>query len=81
MARNAPGSDTATARGCAATRTEGWAGAVDGVDGATHRTAVHKPARATPAISKRRQAATSNIAQLLSMPAFRVDASWRSISM
>ena len=58
-----------------------YAGAIDGVDGATHRTTAHKPATATPAISRRRQAATSNIAQLLSMPAFSVFTSWRSMLM
>jgi hypothetical protein len=80
-ARNAPVSDTATAVGCAVTRADGCAGAVDGVDGATHKTAAHRPATAAPATSKRRHAAASNIAQLASMPAFSVETSWRSISM
>ena len=50
---------TETAVGCAATRTDGCAGAVDGVDGATHRTAAHNAATATPATSRRCQAAAS----------------------
>ena len=59
--------------------TVGTAGVVDGVEGATHRTAAHRPATAAPAIKRRRHAATSNIAQLASIPAFSVDTSWRSI--
>ena len=67
--------------GRAATRTEGCAGAVDGADGATHSTAAHNAATATPATSRRFHAAASSIAQLLSMPAFSVATSWRSILM
>ena len=60
-------------------RTDGCAGAVDGVDGATHRTAAHKAATTTPATSRRFQAAASSICQLLNMPAFSVATSWWSI--
>jgi hypothetical protein len=81
MARKTPVSGTETEVGCAATRTDGSAGAVDGVDGATQRTATHKAATATPATSIRCQAAARSIAQLLSMPAFSVATSWRSILM
>jgi hypothetical protein len=78
-ARSAAVAEAGAAAGGAATSTEGSAGVVEGVEGATHRTAAHKPATAAPATKRRRQAATSNIAQLVNMPTFRVDTSWRSI--
>jgi hypothetical protein len=62
-----------------ATRTDGWAGAVEGVDGATQNTAAHKAASTAATTNSRCQAAASSIVQLLNMPAFNAATSWRSI--
>jgi hypothetical protein len=46
----------------------------------TQKTAAHTQTTAAAATRNRRQAAVSSIVQLSSMPAFRVETSWRSRS-
>jgi hypothetical protein len=60
-ARNGPASNSGSAEDTDPTVTDRCAGVSDGVDGATHKTAAQMAATATPATSRRRHAAASNI--------------------
>src|SRR3954453_23187351 len=73
IARKPPLAGARTTVGKAATRTEGWAGEIDGADGRTHNTSAHKPATATPATNRRHHIENSSIAQLVVMPVFMTD--------